>query len=216
MTGPVKRPLLWTFWVVVIFSLAVGAAGCQQELPRGSSKPVINPRKSFDAIMKRFTQYFDGIDVVLPPSRLGRDGTVQQMRMRLVVEDIRYAVHGCNGPQEPCTAELTVRTRSQLSLLDPPDEDENLDHAEDTAKSGDSHSKPETQNPPVKRGGGESQGENKHDVVTPLTNNELLRSRGIQSEQTYQFAYEHGRWVLKSEPQDALVMGAIDSALDGQ
>lgn len=219
MAGRVEKPAPWMLWVVVMLSLAAGAAGCQRSRPRSSPRPVVNPRESFDAIMERFTRYFDGIDVVLPPSRLGEDGTEQRMRMRLVVEDIRYAVHGCNTPQEPCTAELTVRTRSQLSLLDPPDvesPDHGEEQGEDDAKASGSPSKPEKQNPFSKRGSGESPSEKNRNSVTSLTNDELLRSRGEQSEQTYQFAYEQGRWVLKSDPDDALVKGAIDSALDDQ
>jgi hypothetical protein len=199
-----------------MFSLAMGTTSCRREQPLSSPKPVVSPRESFDEIMRRFTQSFDGIDVVLPPSRLGRDGPEQQMRMRLVVEDIRYAVHGCNTPQEPCTADLTVRTQSQLSLLDPPDDDESSGRGADSTDAGGSNSDSQRPSALGQRGSGESHDENSRDALAPLSNNELLQSRGIQSEQTYQFAFERGRWVLKSDPQDAIVKRAIESALDGQ
>jgi len=198
--------------------LAVGGVlllvGCGGSPDDGLSEQPFaqNPRQTFERIVSHFKHQYTG-GAIAVPTRLGGNGEKRSLLLRFIVEDVQYAVYGCDRPADPCTAEMTVKTSTHSSLqrVSPLSGEESS-----SSRNGGTV---DDRRPRADRLVGSAttgaEGEKTRWSDT-LAAESVLRRQNKSREQTCQFAFENGRWVLTSRLADSSMKRAIDFALISQ
>ena len=196
--------------------------GCREffgstDLPEDAkaSSAAVDPEKSFSRVVQRFRDRFSDFDVVLP---LPFKGVRKRVRFRFVVDDIAYQVHPSSTQQDHYTATLTVRTSTRFSMMRSEEgRAEDRDSFPQTTREATDYGAANTLT--QQRPGGfsdttPSRKSENHQLESDMMN--TLSQQGVTSNETYDFAYERGSWVVKSEIADPSTRDIIEYALKRQ
>lgn len=184
-------------WVLIV--LAIQLLGCEARTAqrRGAEGNDETPRVRFDWIMEQFKRHCSGSSILVPTS------TGDNLVLRFVVDDVSYEVDGGDQPGAPCTATMTIKTSTHYALLAgspvTPDDTPRRRLPAAGPPSGPSDASQEEQAP-----------------LRRMTAEELLGSKSQGKTETYQFAFEQGRWVLKTEEVDSSIREPLVLALRRQ
>jgi hypothetical protein len=188
-------------WVWI--ALLTHVLGCGSRAPQrsGADARGQSPRARFDGIVERFKRHCSGSSILVP-TRTG-----DSLVLRFVLDDVTYHVAGCDSPSASCTAEMTVKTSTHYSLLT------GLSPSPDAAAEG---AGPRSS---VSSGTSKNTAEAPQQKQPPhrqMTAEKLLGRKSQEKTETYQFAFEQGRWVLKTEEVDPSVKESLVFALRRQ
>ena len=184
-------------WVLIV--LAIQLLGCESRTTqrRGAEDSGETPRARFGWIMEQFKRHCSGSSILVPTS------TGDNLVLRFVVDDVSYEVDGGDLPGAPCTATMTIKTSTHYALLAgspaTPDDTPRRRLPAAGPPSGPSDASQEEQAP-----------------LRRMTAEELLGSKSQGKTETYQFAFEQGRWVLKTEEVDPSIREPLVLALRRQ
>lgn len=186
---------------VLLAALFVGGCGGQPVPSTTRSAADADPQTKFEAVMERLRRAYNDSE---GPRRLIADDVGERATLQYHY-DITYEVHEPPRSDEPYTAEVTVQTTTHYTVRSrstPPAEekpggDDELLNAQ--ANPGEAPlDQPPDKQPADDPGGYESNLRTDHFI------------------DTYDLAYEQGRWALKTHVTDESVKLAFDYALKDQ
>jgi hypothetical protein len=151
--------------------------------------------------MERFKRHCSGSSILFPTS------TGDSLVLRFVVDDVSYEVEGGDDPASSCTATMTIKTSTHYALL------AGSPATPDDATSDTPRRRLPAEGPPSRTS---DAAQEKQSPLRRMTAEELLGSESQGKTEKYQFAFEQGRWVLKTEEVDPSIKDSLVLALRRQ